>query len=485
MEIELICPTCRQPLSPAASAWGCPQAGDGKEHILQKVVKELALDQSDVQKDWQQTRDAFYTFRKLLGSHSLLLDEQFCEILQSQQANLEQYEQRRFVGTPLRKSDQLAASIGQTGQIWLKDETNNVTGSHKGRHLFGTLLYLESWRAKHHRSDKSVLAIYSCGNAALGAAAVARAGGYELHTYVPAELDPVVDAMLEERGALVEKVSRDCIGEGDPCYLAFKQALSKGWLPFACSGTDNWSNIEGGETLAWEMIMQLKEQQANVDHLAMQVGGGALARAISQGWQELYQAGVVDYLPRFHACQPEGGFPFVRAYHLVLAHLAQMTGLEYDLSDDSSLEPGLQIERLKLFIREHEEQIQAASSYAREHFDSAIMTECLSFVRENRSDFMWAWDGEAPYSLAHGILDDETYDWYPLLLMMLKTGGRAVIINEPVIKQAYEIGQSKTGIQVAPTGSAGLAGLLVLQGLGVVRPEDSVGLFFTGIERIQ
>jgi cysteine synthase len=96
------------------------------------------------------------------------------------------------------------------------------------------------------------LTIYSCGNAALAAASVARAGGYELHAFLPVDVDPVVARMLAGRGAIVESIPRSGTGEGDPCYLAFQLALAQnGWLPFACAGNDNWSNIEGGATLGW------------------------------------------------------------------------------------------------------------------------------------------------------------------------------------------------------------------------------------------
>ena len=49
---------------------------------------------------------------------------------------------------------------------------------------------------------------------------------------------------------------------------------------------------------------------------------------------------------------------------------------------------------------------------------------------------MWPWDGPAPHSLAHGILDDMTYDWFYLLRAVLRTGGRAEILAEDTIGRA-------------------------------------------------
>jgi threonine synthase len=97
--------------------------------------------------------------------------------------------------------------------------------------------------------------------------------------------------------------------------------------------------------------------------------------------------------------------------------------------------------------------------------------------------FMWPWDGPAPQSLAHGILDDVTYDWYPLLRAVLRTGGRAEILTEGTIGRAHRLAQRETGIRVCPTGAAGLAGLIQLTDAGAVGPTDSAALFFTGFDR--
>jgi threonine synthase len=96
---------------------------------------------------------------------------------------------------------------------------------------------------------------------------------------------------------------------------------------------------------------------------------------------------------------------------------------------------------------------------------------------------MWPWDGTAPHSLAHGILDDVTYDWYFLLRAVLRSGGRAEILSERTIRDAYEKAHLHTGIPVCATGASGLAGLIQLQASGAIAPGESVGLFFTGFDR--
>ena len=79
---------------------------------------------------------------------------------------------------PTRLSD--ALGFGVDGGVWVKDETGQVAGSHKARHLVTILLHLltaESTRAGAvaRATDRPPLAIASCGNAAFAAATLAAA----------------------------------------------------------------------------------------------------------------------------------------------------------------------------------------------------------------------------------------------------------------------------------------------------------------------
>ena len=78
---------------------------------------------------------------------------------------------------------------------------------------------------------------------------------------------------------------------------------------------------------------------------------------------------------------------------------------------------------------------------------------------------MWPWEQE-PHSVAHGILDDETYDWLAVVEGMLATGGSPLVVGEQTLAHANALAREATGIDVDPTGSAGLAGLLALRDAG-------------------
>ncbi len=481
----LKCPACRRDFPVRPGLFACPHARSGEEHTLER---ELGADPglgSQLRTAWSGGgRRIFELFGELLSAGRLLGPDGYGDLVHALSGSLEQLEGRCFEATPLVEAAALTRALGRTGPLWVKNETGNIAGSHKGRHLMATLLYLEALRVLDGHGTKKVLAIYSCGNAALAAAAVARAGGYELHAFVPAEVDLVVARMLAERGAFVEMIPRAATGAGDPCYLAFREALSRhGWLPFACAGNDNWSNIEGGATLGWETVMQLADCGASLEAVVLQVGGGALARAVAQALHEAEAQGVLKQIPRIHVCQPEGGYPFVRAYFLMLKEIARRNRIVFDLDYDPSAPPEAELTRLKHFSWSRRDQTQALVEFARCNYDSAAVRSVLEEAALQSRRYMWPWDGPEPHSLAHGILDDVTYDWYPLLKALLRTGGRAEVLREECIQGAHRLAYSHTDIAVCPTGAAGLAGLIQLSEAGVIGRSEETALFFTGFDR--
>ena len=287
--------------------------------------------------------------------------------------------------------------------FWVKDETHNVAGSHKSRHLMGLML----WLLIAERIDPSLaharLAIASCGNAALAAATIACAAKRELDVYVPDDASPSVITRLAELGANVTCCARERGVAGDPAYLRFREAVARGALPFTCQGNENGLVIEGGQTLGWELASQLAARGMALDDLFIQVGGGALASATIAALEEAQALGVLPRMPRIHAVQTLAS-PLRRAYDRV-----------------------------------RERGIEEATAH--------------------RSQFMWPWES-APHSIATGILDDETYDWAAVLRGVLSTGGSVITVAEDALRESNRI----AGDGVSATGSAGLAGALSMQG---------------------
>jgi threonine dehydratase len=311
------------------------------------------------------------------------------------------------------------------------------------------------------------LAIASCGNAALAAAVLARAAERALDVFVPEWAEASVVAQLRALGARVETCTRQPGIAGDPCYHRFQAAVRDGAVPFCCQGPDNGLTIEGGSTLAWELLDALGERL--VDRVFVQVGGGALASACAQGFADAVALGRIPRPPRLHAVQTVGGHPLQRAYDRVLRRvLARLGAAEETLAGVSPPDDAVRSERLADLVRE-----QAAP---------ALLAEELRWAASHRSQCMWPWETE-PRSLATGILDDETYDWLAIVAAMLATGGYPLVVDEATIADAHGLGRATTGVDVDPTGTAGLAGLLRAKAAGVRFGDERLAVLFTGARR--
>ena len=93
---------------------------------------------------------------------------------------------------------------------------------------------------------------------------------------------------------------------------------------------------------------------------------------------------------------------------------------------------------------------------------------------------MWPWE-HVGSSAADGILDDETYDWLPVLSAMADGHGSPVVATEAHVVEANELGCRATGIDASHTGTAGLAGLLAMK--DQLRGDERVAVIFSGIRR--
>jgi threonine dehydratase len=371
-----------------------------------------------------------------------IADAQFVQLALDLNAKVADVDGHGFGVTPFRRNVRLSTDLGftESGGVWVKDETENVAGSHKARHLMGILLHLEvaellGLADPRHRPD---LAIASCGNAALAAAVVAAAGRRRLRVFVPVDADARITARLVELDADVVVCERDPAASGDPTYLRLRQELAQGAQPFTCQGNLNGLAIEGGETLGYEMVSELTATRLELDHLIVQVGGGALASSCMQSFSEARALGALSSRPRIHAVQTTGAHPLERAF-----------GKVREMLPDS---PSTQ-----------------------------EIDQALHLAATHRSTYMWPWEAE-PKSVATGILDDETYDWLAVVGGMLSTGGRPVVVSEDRLLEAFGLG-GRAGFHADPTGSSGLAGLIDLRSAGVVGPEHRVAVLFTGTQR--
>ncbi len=435
---RLVCHGCgASPPAGEPFPFRCPNAGTGDtDHVLERVV---SLDDPFPAGD---SGTPFVTYRSLLYSRDRALawgasDGEYVGLVRRLDLAVAEVDGHGFAVTPLARSDVLSSRLGFTGRggVWVKDETGNVAGSHKARHLMGVMLHLEvaEMTGLSHPSHRPDLEIASCGNAALAAGVVAAAAGWRLRVFVPVDADAWTVERLRSLGAEVVECPRRPGEHGDPCYLRLREAIAAGAVPFTCQGNENGLAIEGGETLGYELV----SSGVVFDHLAVQVGGGALATACIDAFGEAVALGALAESPRVHTVQTTGAHPLERAYHRVAGHVSAPGGPDVD----------------------------AAVHDAATH----------------RSQYMWPWETE-PKSIAEGILDDETYDWVAVVGGMLRTRGGPLVVSEDRLLEANELGRA-AGYDVSPTGSSGLAGVLDLVAEGVIAPDERVAVLFTGVQR--
>jgi len=455
---SLACAGCGAP-QPDRDAVRCShaRAGDDVDHLLRR-----SLDPRRVSYPAAGEPHPFLRYRTLLHAYHAARargadDAGWCAAVARLDLELDRVAGRGAAPTPFTPCEALAERLGlRPGDLWIKDETGNVGGSHKARHLIAPLLGLELGAPP---GGAARLAIASCGNAALAAALLARAAGRQLDVFVPTWAHPGVLARLAELGARVVACPRPPGVAGDPCQRRFRTAVEEGAYPFCCQGPDNGLAIEGGATLAWEMLDALGERP--LDRLFVQVGGGALASACALGFADAVRLGRLARAPRLHAVQAAGCAPLVRAWDRLA------TGLLARLPGSPALDPA--------------QRGRAAARLAAE-LPPAAIAEALRHAARHRSELMWPWT-PAPASAATGILDDETHDWLAVVEAMLATGGWPIVVDEERIAAARRLGRAANGVDVDPTGAAGLAGLCELLAAGERLAGERVAVLFTGVRR--
>jgi len=414
-------------------SWRCPAAGDDRHHVL-------ALVDDDAVAPMVHDHNPFVAFRERLAwdafaaAHGMSAAAREAMVREAD-AQVAQVAGTGFVFTPFARADALSDALGfsAAGGVWVKDETRNVAGSHKARHLFSILLHLLTaerlglapWAASGQRP---ALAIASCGNAALAAATLAASVAWPIRVFVPVAANAVVVAELHRLGATVVECPRlSTDPPGDPCVHRFREAVAAGAVPFSVQGPENAWCLDGGRTIGWEMAEQAADQMAEqapaFDRVFVQVGGGAFAACVAAG---LAASGSA---PRLHPVQTESCAPLQRSWQ----------GLRAAGADAAGADPA-----------------------------------------RHWAELMWPWE-HVGASAADGILDDETYDWLPVLEAMRAGGGSPVVVGEADVLQANEVGCRTTGIDASHTGTAGLAGLIAMR--SEVGKHERVAAIFSGIRR--
>ena len=216
----LVCAGCGAVLPfDSAEPYACPARGVGDvDHVVGRTLDPAQVrfpTEGGDPNPFVRYRELFHGYQ--LGRARGLRDEAYVDLVRELDAEVAKVWGKGFVTTPLGRHAGLDDRLGSVvpGGVWVKDETGNVAGSHKARHLMGIALLVEvTERVGLARSGADrPLAIASCGNAALAAAVVARAWNRRLDVFIPPDANPRVVETLERLGARIAICQR---AEGTP-----------------------------------------------------------------------------------------------------------------------------------------------------------------------------------------------------------------------------------------------------------------------------
>ena len=189
----------------------------------------------------------------------------------------------------------------ELGNVYIKDEGLNPTGSFKARGLSAAVTM-----ARHYGLKK--LAIPSAGNAAGALAAYAAAAGIEAHIFMPKDVPMANRIESEYYGAhvtLVDGLISDC------ARMVAEHKDKEGW--FDVTTLKEPFRVEGKKTMGYEVAEQLGWKMPQ--GIIYPTGGGVGMIGMWKAFEEMQQLGWIgSERPQMISVQAAGCAPVVKAW---------------------------------------------------------------------------------------------------------------------------------------------------------------------------
>ncbi len=193
--------------------------------------------------------------------------------------------------------------------VWLKAEYQNPTGSFKDRGTEVMINVLNSLGARKVVEDSS-------GNAGASLAAYAARAGMTAEIYAPDTASPTKLAQIEMCGARVKRIP----GPRENAAIAVREVVNTGAV--YASHAFHPAYLLGQQTAAWEVWEQLGRKAP--DFWVAPVGQGGHFLGIWMGFQQLYESGLIEKMPRMVAVQAARMAPIALAFQQHTAKLADV-----------------------------------------------------------------------------------------------------------------------------------------------------------------
>ena len=205
--------------------------------------------------------------------------------------------------TPLIRADRLAAELG-LGELWIKNDTLNPTGSFKDRVVSVAL-------TKARDLGFKVAACASTGNLGNSVAAHAAHAGIQSYVFIPSNLErnkvlgsAIYGSTLVAVNGNYDDINRLCseLADEQPTWAFVNQNIR----PYYA---------EGSKTLAFEVAEQLGWEAP--DHVVVPVASGSQLTKVAKGFRELAKVGLIEESHvRISGAQAAGCGPVAEAWTL-------------------------------------------------------------------------------------------------------------------------------------------------------------------------
>ncbi|MBA2340959.1 MAG: threonine synthase [Pyrinomonadaceae bacterium] len=203
--------------------------------------------------------------------------------------------------TPLLAAPRLAAGVGFKGELLIKDESQNPTGSFKARGMAAAVSMAKELGARR-------LAVPSAGNAAGALAAYSARAGLEAFIFMPKDTPRANVVECQWTGArvtLIDGLITDCGAE------VARRKEAENW--FDVSTLKEPYRVEGKKTLGYELAEQLDWTLPDV--VIYPTGGGTGLIGMWKAFAEMEEMGWIGAKrPRMISVQAAGCAPIVRAF---------------------------------------------------------------------------------------------------------------------------------------------------------------------------
>ncbi|WP_326597523.1 threonine synthase [Streptomyces sp. NBC_01803] len=206
--------------------------------------------------------------------------------------------------TPLVKADRLAAALGVTGDLYVKDDSGNPTHSFKDRVVANAV---EAARA----FGFTTLSCSSTGNLAGAVGAAAARAGLRSCVFIPHDLEQGKVVMAAVYGGDVVGIQGTYDDVNRFCSELIGDPAGERWGFVNVNLRPYYA--EGSKTLAYEICEQLGWRLP--DQLVVPIASGSQLTKIDKGLKELIAIGLVEEKPyKIFGAQAAGCSPVSQAY---------------------------------------------------------------------------------------------------------------------------------------------------------------------------